>query len=155
MVTQAFRDEAYSEGTGQAYLILVTVDHADLAAPLRFTSDGVATTSNGEIFTPLAFRAVLPDRTQGRAPQATLRLDNVNKTLLEALRGLQTAPTVDLQVVRASDPDTVEDEYLGMTVTGTDDDPAFIDLTLALENLAEARFPPRVFDRSWEAVWES
>ena len=73
MVTQAFKNEAYAEGTGQAYLTLLTVDHPDLAAPFRFTSDGAQTVSGGEVYTPLAFQAVLPDRVQGRAPQATLQ----------------------------------------------------------------------------------
>lgn len=155
MTTQAFKDEVYSEGTGQAYLMLLTINHAELAEPLRFTSDGVATLSNSNVYSPAIFSAVLPDNAQGREPQAAIRIGNVNRVVIETLRGLQSSPTIDMAVIRASDPDTIEEEYTGMTIAGFNYDVAFIDLTLVVERLSEEPFPPRVFDLSWEGVFPS
>lgn len=153
MTTQDFKDEAYSEGTSQAYITLLTIDHPDLNVPLRYTDDHVPTISNSHFYSPRAFQAGRPDKVQGQVPQATLRIDNTNSDLVALLRGLEDAFTVKIAMVRASDLDTEEEAYSGLIAAGFDESAAFIDITLTLEDLDSAVFPPRKFDRSWEAVW--
>ena len=155
MVTQAFKNEVYAEQTGQAFLTLLSVDHPDLSEPLRFTSDGVATVSQSDVYTPLAFQAQMPDRAAGRQPQARLRLDNVNSQLVAALRGLQEFPTVDIYIVRASALDVREVEYTGLEVVGMDVSASAIELTLAQQDLAAVPFPARNFDGSWRGIWDT
>ena len=63
--TTAAEDLA-AEHVGGAWLVLVTIDHEDLPAPFRLTSDGVDTISQGYIFSALPFEVVLPDDAEAR-----------------------------------------------------------------------------------------
>lgn len=155
MVTQALRDEVYSEGTGEAYLKLLTLRKRDGTVLFRFTSDHVITSSGGEVFTPLAFQAVTPDRADGRQPQGRIRLDNVNQATIATLRGLQDFPTIDMALVRASDPDTIEQQFLNLEMTALDVDATTIVGTVRQHDLDHEPFPARNFDASWRGVWDT
>lgn len=94
--------------TGACPLVLITIDHADLPTPLYVTSDRVPTDSRGHTFVPCPFHVTLPDDVSDAPPQATLSIDNVERDVVAVLRQLTTPPTVTLEVVLASTPDTVE-----------------------------------------------
>lgn len=154
MTTQEFKDEAYSEGTGQAYIVLVTFDHETLIDPMRFTNEGSIVISRGEVYSPLAMDVTVVDSVQGRSPEASLRLDNVNLEVTRALRELQGYPTVTIDIVRASDLDTPEKSYTDLRVIGPTYTAGFIDLQLGIEDLS-VDFPSKTMDRSWPAAWPS
>lgn len=99
----------YAQETGEAILCLITVDHDDLAAPIRVTSDAVDTESNGHTFIAYPFQVVLPDEPEDdRAPLAKLTISNVDREILAALRAISSPASVTMEIVRGSDPDTVE-----------------------------------------------
>lgn len=155
MTTDEFRAEAYAEQSGEAYLTLLTVKERDGTPLFRFTSDMVPTFSNGDLYTPLAFKAVTPDRVEGRQPQGRIQLDNVNQATIAAIRSLQEFPLVDMALVRASDPDTKEAEFANLEMGDLSADTASLLFTVQQHDLDREPFPPRVFDISWRGVWDT
>lgn len=139
--------------TATAWLVLLTIAHAGLDQPIRLTSDGVATVSNGQVFEPCPFEATLPDDVEGRAPQAQLTIDNTSQTLIALLRGLTSPPALTLQIVRATDADTIEREWSGLEWRASTYDVGVITGQLGVEDLATEEFPYLTFDGRFRGLW--
>lgn len=59
-------------------------------------------------YLPLPFEVELPEDRPGSPIRASLRIDNIDRSIASTLRGLSTAPTVVLTVVLAHTPDVIE-----------------------------------------------
>lgn len=110
MTSATLKAAAFAEATGEVWLVLITLDHADLAEPLRFVNDNQNITSGGNEFLAFPFVFEEPDQGEGAGGLARIRIDNVDRQIAQTIRELQTAPDVTVQIVLASDPDTVERE---------------------------------------------
>lgn len=97
-----------AQETAEAFLILLTIDHADLDEPIRVTSDAVDTVSRGETYIRFPFAVTLPDDRDDQMVRAQLTIDNVDRRIVNTLRSISGPPTVTLEVVLGSDPNTVE-----------------------------------------------
>lgn len=102
------RAALYAAQTAEVFLQLLTIEHDDLVAPIRLVDNTEAIVSAGETFDPFPFRIVLPAETDTELPTVELVVDNVSRELLEEVRSISTPFTVTLEIVLASDPDTVE-----------------------------------------------
>ena len=139
-----------AQETGEAFLYLVTIDHDDLADPIRVTSDGVPTTSNGRTFEVYPFQITPPADKENEIPSAQLRIDNISGEIMATLRGLTGRPTVSLEVVLGSQPVTLEAGPYTYTVTAISYDAATIDGKLEgdpilVQTLPGHRFTPTLF----------
>ena len=152
-ISNAGLGELAAQETGTAWLVLLTLDHPDLDRPIRVTSDGVATTSNGEVFESFPFEVTLPDDVEGRAPQARLRIDNTSQEIIALLRGLVTPPSLAIQIVRSTNPDVVEREWAGLEWRASSWDIGAITGTLAVDDLATEEFPYVTFDGRFKGLW--
>ncbi len=106
--------EVFRQQTGEAWIVLLTIDHASLTTPIRVGSDGVDTVSRGSTFIAFPFRLVLPNETPDELPRAQIQIDNVDRQIVEALRltaGTAQGPSVLMEIVRAANPDTVEGSW--------------------------------------------
>ena len=144
-VSDAFKAAVFAQETGEAFLTLLTIDHDDLADPIRLSSDGVDTTSNGETFVAFPFRFVAPPMAPDKDPFARLEVDNVSREIIEAVRGLSSAPTIDVDMVRASDPDTVEASFPQFLLNDITYDRTVVSGTLVVEILSAEPFPAHAF----------
>lgn len=142
-----------AQQTDSAWLILLTVSHADLATPIRVTSDAVATVSNGNTYTPYPFEVSLPDDVEGRVPYATLRIDNTTTEIAGLLRPLTTPPTLTIQVVRSGTPDTVERSWSGIQWKASAFDVGVVTGTLTMDDVATEEFPYITFDGRFPGLW--
>lgn len=145
--------ELSAQETGTAWLVLLTLTHPELDRPIRVTSDGVETMSNGNVFAPMPFEVVLPDDVEGRTPQAQLRFDNTSQEIVAILRGLTTPPVMTIQVVRASNPDFVERQWTGLEWRASSIDIASVTGTLTVDDLATEEFPYVTFDGRFKGLW--
>ena len=152
-ISNAGLGELAAQETGTAWLVLLTLDHPDLDRPIRVTSDGVATTSNGEVFESFPFEVTLPDDVEGRAPQARLRIDNTSQEIIALLRGLVTPPSLAIQIVRSTNPDVIEREWAGLEWRASSWDIGAITGTLAVDDLATEEFPYVTFDGRFKGLW--
>lgn len=106
-----FREAVNAQETGEAFLVLIEIAHAALSTPIRVTSDGVSTISNGDTYLPYPYDISLPDDPEQGVSSAQLTIDNIDRVIVESIRSISTAPTVTIRIVLGSDPDTIEAEF--------------------------------------------
>lgn len=127
--TRALTDEAGGENA----VVLLTLQHAELAqleidrpdlgitgGAMRFTNADADLISRGDTFLAFPFAFQAPPQGERGRPTARLRIDNVDRRIAETIRLLSSAPTCILEIVFASDPDTVERTYPAFKMTSAD-----------------------------------
>lgn len=102
--------------TDEVFLVLLTIDHTDLAAPIRVVNDFANLTSRGNLFVGLPFDLELPAQTPDQPGELRITVDNVDRMIVESVRVISSPATVTLEVVLASSPDTVELSYSALTL---------------------------------------
>ena len=103
-----FNSAAFALDCGEVFVVLLMVDHAALAQPIRVTSNNEQTSMGGNTFEPYPFEMQLLSDSEGKVSAAKLRIDNVSRVLTDAVRTPTTPPDVTYWVVLASDPNTIE-----------------------------------------------
>lgn len=100
-----------AQQTGEVILAIVSISHASIInGPLRVVNDLQNLTSNGNTYTAFPFQVRLPDDHEDALPKVRLVLDNVDRSIVQAIRGIppSSPPTVQIDLVLASQPDLVE-----------------------------------------------
>lgn len=143
-----FRQAIYAQETGEVFVVLVEIDHDDLPSPIRICSNDVDITSNGNVYVAYPFNIELPSEEEGDLPQARLTVDNVDRSLTEAIRTIQTPPSVRIMIVLASDPDTIEVDMPDFVFTNISYDAQTVTGTISIENFMSEPFPGDVFTPS-------
>lgn len=144
-VSLSLREAVNAPETGEVFLVLLTIDHPDLGAPIRVTSDAVDTVSRGETFVAFPFELTLPEDGEDRPPRARLRIDNVDRRIVQAVREIASAPTVLMEVVRAADPDTVEAAFPEFRLRDVSYDALVVEGELSLESFLAEPYPAGIF----------
>lgn len=140
-VSAAFKREVYDPETAQAFLVLLTIDHADISPPIRVVNDTKDITSRGDSFIAFPFDIDLPDSTRDSLPRARLSIDNVGQEIAEAIRTITSPATVLIEVIRASDPDTVEIAFPVFKLRDVKWDILQVSGDLVVEDLTTEPFP--------------
>jgi len=140
-VSNAFKSAAFKQETDEAFLVLLEIDHANLSEPIRVTSNGIGTVSNGNTFVAYPFELSLPSNPETGISQAQLTIDNVSQDIIVSIRNITTPPTVVIQVVLASDPDTVEAEFSGFELKNVSYDALTISGTITIESFMNEPYP--------------
>src|SRR3990167_2193641 len=131
--------------TDEAFLLLLTISHADLATPIRVSSDAVNTVSNGETFIPFPFSLSLPDEVTDSPPSVRLSIDNVDRTIMGTIREIDTPLSIRLEVVAASSPDDVLAGPFDFSLRQADGDAASISGELRFEDVLNEPSPAGKF----------
>ncbi|KTR07331.1 hypothetical protein NS365_04545 [Aureimonas ureilytica] len=148
----------FGQQTGEVPVVLLTISHPMLSAPIRLSGDPTArlseqplrygTASRGALYDFLPFAISLPDDVSERAPVAQIVLDNVDRTLVSMVRSIPTPSTVRIEIVLASSPDAVEIDFPAFQVQGVTFDASSMTLQLGLDDLTDKPFPAGNFDPS-------
>ena len=117
-VSNALKNAAYASQTDEAFLTLLTIDHETLDEPIRVTTDPFETltsgvkgvVSNGIEYIALPFEITFPDENEDQLPRARLTIDNIDRSIILAVRQINSPADMNIKIVLASDPDTVEAE---------------------------------------------
>lgn len=116
-VSDTLKEQVFAQEMNDPAIILITITHADLAEDINVSSDPTevlgsglrGTISNGTEYTQFPFELVLQEQSENLLTRAKLRIDNVTRDIINAIRTARNdPPEVQIQVVLASDPDTVE-----------------------------------------------
>lgn len=94
--------------TNKVFLLLVEIDHADLASPIFLVNNYESVVSNGDTYIAASFAFTPPVEEDGTIKNSRITFDGVDRSIVEAIRSIDSAPTVDASVIRAAAPDTVE-----------------------------------------------
>lgn len=130
-----------AEQTDAVWLILLTIDHDDLDAPIRVVNNSEDIVSNAETFIAFPFALTLPEDAADRLPQVKLTIDVVDQRIIEAVRTLTSPPEVTVQVVLAEQPDVIELEIADLTLRDVDYDDATLTGTLMWEDILSQSYP--------------
>lgn len=136
-IPAATRRKVYAQETDEAFLMLITVRHADLIDPIRLTSDAVATIRSDGTWQPFPFRISLPDQNDEGDAGARFEIDIVDRRIVTMLRAIKTAPAIDLEVIAASDPETPIVRYPGLIWEASDHDELTLSGTLRIDDFAD------------------
>lgn len=140
--------------TEQVYIWLLTVTHADLVTPLRYTNNNENVVSGGDTYTAHPFEVTLADERDDAPPEIELVIDNVSQEPLATLRALATPPTVTIEIALASAPSTIEIGPIDSLLRGAQYDGFSIRGTLAFEPVLLEPYPGYVFDpRNFPALF--
>lgn len=142
------RQAMHAAESDDAFLILLTFDHADLTSPIRVSSDAVETVSRGMSFAAYPFDLSLPDDEEDKAPRARLAIDNVDRQIVATLRQLQSSPVLTIEIVRAADPDTVEAVFHDFRLRNVRYDSRLIQAELTIEDFTAEPYPAASFSPS-------
>lgn len=121
-----------AQETGEVFLCCLQIYGPGLDT-LYIVNNSVAITRGVTVFQPYPFEAVLPDDTDTASPMVTLRLDNVDRQITEAIRNYEGIPKCRLEVILASDPEHVEVGPFDFAITSVEYDALSITATLGYE----------------------
>lgn len=139
-VTAAFREAAFAPETGATPLFLLKIEHESLAEPIRVVNNQTDIVSDGETYVGLAFEIDLPSETDDQS-RVNVRIDNVDRVIVDSLRAVTGRPTFTLSVVLADTPDQVEAGPYAMTLSEADYDAGQVTGVLVFEDILAEPFP--------------
>lgn len=148
-VTLALKQALNAPETGEVFIVLLTIEHEELAEPLYFSLDAVNTVSRGHTFLALPFDLTPPEESGERPPAARLTLDNIDRQIVALLRSITTPLTVKFEVVRAADPETVEAVWDGFKLRNLSYNALTLQGDLTLEDFLREPFPSGIFSPAY------
>lgn len=137
-ISTAGRAALYAAQSDTAWLQLVTIEHDSIGTPIRLVCNTEDVVSRSETYQAFPFAIHLPATDQ---MQVELVVDNVTRELVEEVRSIDTPLTVTLEIVLASDPDTIEAGPFSFESRSAEYDVQQMRLTLAYEPLLNEPFP--------------
>lgn len=138
----------------------MTFDHADLATPIRISSDptqritvtdaeviyGTVSRSNNYVFVPA--RIKLPDDTEDGPGEMTVEIDNIGRELTATIRSIFSPIEATIEIVMDNALDTVDLTWPEYVLTNIKYDATTVTGTLTLETLIREPFPSLIFSPS-------
>jgi hypothetical protein len=140
------RASIFAQETAEVWLFLLTITHPQLDQTLRFVNNLTDIVSRGQTYLGGPFELVLPDEVdEDQPPRVSISIDNVDRTIVEALRSISGAPAITLEIILASSPDTVEAGPFDFTLRDATGDAVAVTGTLAFEDLLSEPYPAGTF----------
>jgi hypothetical protein len=123
-----------AQQTGEVWLVLLTITNPG-AATIRVVNNTEDVVSRGATFQAFPFEIELPGEDPDSPSSARLRIDNVDKRIVEAVRSIVSPPLITIEVVLASQPDTVEIAYSNLTMRSVEYDAESVRGELTFESI--------------------
>lgn len=144
-MTVALTTSAFAQETTDVWLVLVTIEHADLAAPIRVVNNTEDVVSGGDTYTAFPFEVTLPDSKDDAPDRGRLVIDNVSREIAQAIRSITSPATVTFEVIRAAAPDTIEMTWPFFKLTNVKWDVLQVSGDLTLEDFTSEPYPAGIF----------
>lgn len=153
-VSATAKAAAYAQQTSEAFIMLVTITHPSLTEDVRVCSDpyellptaqvrGVV--SNGVEYLFLPFAIEMPVQDDTGIARAKITVDNISREIVAAVRGADSALTISVSIVLASDPDTVEVSINDFRLDSVSYDSFTVSGDISVEYFDLEPFPARRF----------
>lgn len=147
-ISQRFREALQASETDEVISILLTLTHPSFAAPIRVTDNGEDLTSGGEVYTRFPFQVTTPGDTDA-ATSVRLSIDGTDRRIIQEIRGTNYEPIkVDLAVVLASTPDTIEVGPYSFLLRNVSYTASTVDGELQFEDILNEPYPADSFTPS-------
>lgn len=135
----------YDPSTDAAFWFLLTV-WTPGDPPVYLVNNMEAVTSRGIEYMAYPFSLTLPNDDTTKTPTVSITIDNVDRRLVELIRGLPTAPNVKVELVTSKFPDLVEREIDYLKVRSVEYNAMSITFTLEIQNVMARQFPEGSYD---------
>ncbi len=139
-------------------VVLLTVEHPELPAPVRLSTDpterlsidpllyGTRSSWSGadpqtDPYLFILASAEFPSDLEDAPAAATLVLENVDNEIAHLLRSFTDRPVVHMAVVLASSPDLVEAEYRNLNIIGVDGNAGEVSISISRAPIEEESVP--------------
>ena len=136
--------EVFAQHSSEIFYALLVISHADITT-LRFVANTENVTSNGNVYTAYPFEIRLPQEREDQPPQIPIVIDNVARVIIDEIRTLTGPADVEISIVLASDPDTVEYGPVQATLRNVDWNLGIITGDLQAEDLLNEGYPGHSF----------
>ena len=113
-LSTTLKQAIFAQETTEVTLMILTINHADLASPIYVVNNTADIVSNGNTFVAIPFKFHLPSEDGESLATVSLEIDNVDKLLVTGVRSIRTPLDVKLQVILASAPNTIESGDIDM-----------------------------------------
>lgn len=124
----------HAQESGEVWLVLLTITNPGITT-IRVVNNTEDVVSRGNTYLAFPFEIDLPGQDADSPSTARLRIDNVDKRIVEAVRSITTPPVVTLEVVLASQLDTVEISFTNMTMRSVEYDADSVRGQLVFESI--------------------
>lgn len=131
---------AMADTTGEAFVLLMEIQHQTLTDPLRFTNNSEPLTIGAATYTPYPFVYDQPSVTAGGIPTPVLTISNVDLVILSQLRRFTTKPVIRLSAALASDPESEKLPWIDFLPYDYEWDAETITVYLSFKRLAGESF---------------
>lgn len=128
--------------TDEVFLVLLMIDHPQLTVPIRLANNTEDVVSNGETYIGFPFEIRLFNE-DDQTPRAQIRVQNVDRRIGEVIRSLRTSPSVAVSVVLASDPDTIELDWIQAELRDVEGDAISISAVISGQDYTTEPWPFR------------
>ena len=135
-----------ASATTIAWFFLLTITPASGSEVIYLVNNNEPVISNGITYLPYPFRLTLPLDTGDKIPQVTLSIDNVDQLLVDAIRELEIAPTIRVQLITSAFPDLVEKDLDFLKLRNVSYDAMSITGTLEVASVWARKFPSEMVD---------
>jgi len=132
--------------TGNAFWFLLSIHHEELDAPYLFVNNTTDVVAFGNLWIAYPFDITLAVDDGQTLPAVEVRFDNVDRELIDVIRGLTSAPTINLYLVLSNAPDTMEMSLTDMTLVDVSYDMQSISGRLVSGDLLNAPYPCDAYD---------
>jgi hypothetical protein len=136
---------AFAQSTSKAWVMLLVIDHEDLSEPIRLTSNETNLIVDGNVYVAFGFDIDMPDEGDD-VPQVQVRVDNVDRKMVDTIRALTSPPDFSLSVVLSDTPDLIEAGPFDMTLQDCEYDVLSITGNLTFDNILSEPFPAESFN---------
>lgn len=144
-ISNEARGAMFAEETSDGLFTLMTIDHVDLAVPIRVVNNKVNIASRGNEFIAFPFEIILPESGSDRPPKAQLIIDNVSRELGQTIRTISSSPSVLIEVVRINDFDSLELSFPAFKLKNVRFDASQLRGDLVSEDLQIEPYPAHTF----------
>ncbi len=93
------------------------------------------------------FRFEAPDDTEDGDTKATIEIDNIDRSIVEVVRTIQSPPKITVQVVRGSNPDETEVEWPNFDLIQVDYDAFVVSGSIGQESFVLEPYPKDTFNQ--------
>jgi hypothetical protein len=145
-ISAANTPSVFASSTDTAWFFLLTITPAGGGTIINLVNNNEPVTSNGVIYQPYPFSLTLPLDTGDKIPQITLTIDNVDQSLTDAVRELELAPAMRIQLVTSAFPDLVEKDLNFLKLRNVSYDAMQITGTLEVSSIWARKFPAEITD---------
>lgn len=135
-----------AQETGEAFFYLIDISHPDIVTK-RFVNNKSEIIAHGETYTPYAFDITIPDEDEGAIQRVRLRIDNIDREIVLAVRQISTPATFTIRVIREAEPNVDIAGPYDCTLRNVSYDALFVSGDLwPFEDISLEPYPQHVFD---------